>query len=389
MARFPQRGVLVVANALPKWAPLLPKAAALISEAGGTASHLASVAREYGVPALFGMQGIISLLREREQPHPQLTVDARKGIVYLGALPAGFPILKLRSTVADSPQRRRLKAVADIILPLNLLDPEAEEFSPAGCRTLHDITRFCHEKSVESLFYTQREGRGDDDPPGKQLKAGVKLKYWLVDMGGGFSEPVRTPYVDIQHICSLPMLALWNGMTSIPWAGPPAPDGRGFLSVVARSASNPELDPLAANSMTEKNYFLISRTFCNLQTRIGYHFCTVEAEAGEVEHANYASFHFKGGAASLDRRALRVRLMADILQEHGFAASAQRDALFAHAENASQKDILDKTRILGYLLIHKRQVDMVMRNATMVSSLNKKLRDDIHRLLKMPFQAPR
>ena len=388
MARFPQGGVLVVGSALPKWAPLLNKASALISEAGGTASHLASVAREYGVPALFGMQGIITLLREQAQPSPQLTVDARKGIVYLGAPPSNFSMPKRRSLVLDSPLRRHLKNVTDLVLPLNLLDPEAQEFSPAGCRTLHDITRFCHEKSVESLFASQREGHGEADPPGKQLKAGAKLKYWLVDMGGGFSESIHTPYVDIQHIRSLPMLALWNGMTSIPWAGPPAPDGRGFLSVVARSASNPELDPLAANTMTEKNYFLISRTFCNLQTRIGYHFCTVEAEASVEDHANYASFHFKGGAASLDRRALRVRFMADILQEHGFAASAQRDALFAHVEDAPQKDILAKTRILGYLLIHTRQVDMVMRNAAMVANLNKKLRDDIHKLLKMPFQVP-
>jgi pyruvate,water dikinase len=368
MARFPERGVLVVGNALPKWAPLLSRAGALISEAGGAASHLASVAREYEVPALFGMQGIIALLRERDDPCPQLTVDARKGVVHLGALSADFSILKRSSAEADSPLRRPLKAAVDIVLPLNLLDPEAEDFSPDGCRTLHDILRFCHEKSVERLFDARNEGHGEDRPPGKQLKAGAKLKYWLIDMGGGFSEPVHTPHVDIGHIRSLPMLALWDGMTGIPWAGPPAPDGRGFLSVVARSASNPELEPLAANSMAEKNYFLISRTFCTLQTRIGYHFCTVEAEAGEEDHANYASFHFKGGAASSDRRALRVRFMADILQEHGFAASAQGDALYAHVENAPQKDILDKTRILGYLLVHTRQVDMVMRNAAMVSS---------------------
>jgi pyruvate,water dikinase len=374
-------------KALPKWAPLLHKASALLSEAGGAASHLASVTREYGVPALFGLQELTTRLREQE-PHTQLTVDARKGIVYLGCPPAGFAVRKMGGTVVDSPLRRRLKAVTDRVLPLNLLDPEAKEFSPGGCRTLHDITRFCHEKSVASLFSTQREGRGEDEPPGKQLKAGVKLKYWLIDMGGGFSEPIHTPHVDIRHIRSLPMLALWNGMTSIPWAGPPAPDGRGFLSVVARSASNPELEPLAPNSMTEKNYFLISGSFCTLQTRIGYHFCTVEAEAGAVDHANYASFHFKGGAASRDRRALRVRLMADILQEHGFTASAQNDALFAHAEDASQKDILDKTRILGYLLIHTRQMDMVMRNTAMVSQLNKKFRDDIHTLLNMPFQVP-
>ncbi len=383
MARFPTGGVLVVRHALPKWAPLLNKAGALISEAGGTASHLAGVAREYGVPALFGMRGVIELLGAGEDPNPLVTVDARNGNVLLGGLP-GFR--RVRRAVGRS-LPPALKAAADMVLPLTLLDPEADNFSPAGCRTLHDITRFCHEKSVAAMFDTQLEGRGDQ-PPGKQLKAGVKLKYWLVDMGGAFAGNITTPYVDIRDIRSLPMLALWNGMSAIPWAGPPATDGKGFLSVVARSASNPELDPLAANSMAERNYFLLSRTFCNLQTRIGYHFCTVEAEAGETDHANYASFHFKGGAASMDRRALRVRLMADILQEHGFTANAQRDALFAHAENASQQDILEKTRILGYLLIHTRQVDMIMRNPGMVAGLNKKLRDDIRRLQSMPLQLP-
>ena len=385
MARFPKGGVLVVGHALPKWAPLLNKASALLSGMGGTASHLASVAREYDLPAIFGLPGAVEYLQAQKDLRPILTVDARKALVYLGSPPGGIVRAQKRPQLMDSPLRHSLKATADIILPLNLLDPEARDFSPAGCHTLHDITRFCHEKSVETMFDTQRGGRGRDEPPGKQLKAGVKLKYWLVDMGGGFSQEITTAHVELRDIRSLPMLALWNGMTSIAWAGPPAPDGRGFLTVLARSASNPELDPLVANSMAEKNYFLVSRSFCNLQTRIGYHFCTVEVEAGEVDHANYASFQFKGGAASRDRRALRVRLMADILQEYGFTANAEGDALFAHAEGASRQDTLDKTRIMGYLLIHTRQIDMVMRNAPMVSSLNKKLRDDIANLLKNPF----
>jgi pyruvate,water dikinase len=389
MARFPSGGVLVVGHALPKWAPLLSKAAALIGETGGTTGHLAGVAREYGLPALVGMRGIISVLREQADPHPPITVDARGRAVYLG-IPPDAPIRPAGGAdAARGPLPPSLKAVTDIILPLHLLDPGAEDFSPAGCRTLHDITRFCHEKSVEAMFETQQGRGGKRKPPGKQLKAGAKLKYWLLDMGGGFADGVTTLFVDIRQIRSLPMLALWNGMTAVPWAGPPAPDGRGFLTVLARSISNPELDPLMANSMAERNYFLVSRSFCNLQTRIGYHFCTAEAEAGETEHANYASFHFKGGAASMDRRALRVRLMADILQEHGFAASVRKDALFAHAEGAAQKDILDKTRILGYLLIHTRQVDMIMRNAGMVAELNAKLRADIRALLAAPLRLPK
>lgn len=59
---------------------------------------------------------------------------------------------------------------------------------------------------------------------GKQLRVGVKLQYWLVDMGGGFTEPVTGPVVELEQIASLPMLALWDGHGRRALAGrrPPA-----------------------------------------------------------------------------------------------------------------------------------------------------------------------
>lgn len=70
-----------------------------------------------------------------------------------------------------SPVRQRLATLAELMIPLNLLDPDAPEFALGHCRTLHDITRFCHKKSVRIMF---DQSQGVDQRMGKQLRAGVK-----------------------------------------------------------------------------------------------------------------------------------------------------------------------------------------------------------------------
>ncbi|MTJ92377.1 MAG: phosphoenolpyruvate synthase [Desulfovibrio sp.] len=379
MLSFPKGGILVVERALPRWAPLLSRAAGMVSETGGMAGHLASVAREYRLPAVFSLPNACNLLDDAGEA----TLDAGHCAVFEGLNPQlAAQVPEPPNLMEGSPVHQRLDALARLMVPLNLLDPESPQFAPEHCQTLHDITRFCHEKSVQLMF---DDGSDVNQRMGKQLKAGVKLQYWIVDMGGGFRRHVGGRVVDIADISSTPMLALWDGMVAIPWAGPPAASASGFMTVMIESTMNPDLESTAPNAMSNKNFFIISDNYMILQARYGYHFCTVESLAGANNHENFVSFQFKGGAADRQRRRLRARMVADLLEQHGFRADVKDDSLFAVAENFPAADILQKTRMIGYLLIHTRQVDMIMLEQERATAMKNKLGGDMASLLERPL----
>ena len=371
MLSFPKGGILVVERAHPRWAPLLPRAAGMISETGGMAGHLASVAREYGLPALFSLPGACALL----EGAGVATLDASRAVVLRGEYPELLEAhAPPRNLMQGSPVQETLRAVAALMTPLHLLNPEAPDFAPASCRTFHDITRFCHEKAVELMF----GGNADvDQRAGRQLRAGVKLQYWVVDMDDGFSRPVTGPVVDLEDIACEPMRALWRGMTAVPWAGPPSSGAAGFMSVVFESAMNKDLESTAPAVMAEKNFFIISSKYMILQARYGYHFCTVECLAGDNRHENFVSFQFKGGAADARRRERPARLIAELLEAEGFRVDVRKDALFAVAEGYGKEETLVRVRILGYLLIHTRQIDTIMLEEARVAAYRAKFERDI------------
>lgn len=382
MLSFPKGGILVVERALPRWAPLLSRASGLVSEAGGMAGHLASVAREYRLPALFSLPDARLLLDNTGE----VTLDAARCAVFAGRQPQLVSSeAEPPNLMAGSPVHQRLQALSQLMVPLNLLHPDAPEFAPAYCRTLHDITRFCHEKSVRLMF--EEEEAGVSRRMGKQLRAGAKLQYWIVDMGGGFKRRVPGPVVDLDIIASAPMLALWDGMVAVPWAGPPAASASGFMTVMLESAMNPELESTAPNTMANKNFFIISDNYMILQARYGYHFCTVESLAGEESHENFVSFQFKGGAADRKRRQLRARMVADLLEHHGFRADVKDDSVFAVAEGYDATETLMRTRLLGYLLIHTRQVDMIMLDTERAKALKDKMAADMEGMKGRPLKG--
>ncbi|HWQ41149.1 MAG TPA: PEP-utilizing enzyme [Desulfosporosinus sp.] len=74
-----QGEVLVAPSTDPGWTPLFLKASGIIMETGGFLSHGAIVAREYGIPAVVNIPGVMKLIKNGDS----VVVDDDEGKVYL------------------------------------------------------------------------------------------------------------------------------------------------------------------------------------------------------------------------------------------------------------------------------------------------------------------
>ncbi|MEW6186675.1 MAG: PEP/pyruvate-binding domain-containing protein, partial [Thermodesulfobacteriota bacterium] len=296
LIRFPEGGVLVARHSSPQYVMVMKRARAIVTDMGSATGHMASLAREFGVPTILDAKEATALIPEGEE----ITVDAYSGRVYQGRVE---PLLAFQKTVqspmTDTPVYQTLRRVADWIVPLHLLDPKAPSFAPEHCRTLHDIGRLVHERSYTEMFQLSDLVSGKEGFAFK-LEARIPLDLHVIDLGEGLltskAEEVLKK-VRVEHVASLPFKALLRGMTHEAFQNPqvrPVSLG-GFLSVMREQMLAP---PQAGNErFGERSYAIISDNYLNFSSRVGYHYSVLDAYCGSETNMNYITFSFKGGAA--------------------------------------------------------------------------------------------
>jgi pyruvate,water dikinase len=370
---FAKGEVLVVERPLPRWAPLLRRANALVACEGGIAGHLATVAREYKIPALLGLGPINGRLADGDE----VTVDATRLAVFPGILSELIASRAAPVHTVASPVSRILESVLRLLTPLNLPDSGEPGFTADACHTLHDLLRYCHQRGVEAMF---RAGHNEDlsSPTARQLHYGRPMQWLILDLGGGTRKPEDERYVKPEEIICPAWQALWEGMLAVPWEGPPV-SASGLGSVIAQASMRPDAAS-GGPAHREGNYFLLAEDYLHLQSKIGIHFAGVEVLAGPDREENFITFVFQGGGADLARQNTRLELMGEFLEKRGFSIEIRAGAARAHLEGPSQTEALTRLRALGYLLMHLRQLDIAMGDPALIAHYREKLCEDLKRI---------
>jgi pyruvate,water dikinase len=332
---------------------IFPRIAGLVAEWGNPAGHAAALLREFKVPSVFQMTGAFEKLTNGDP----VSLDAVQSHLYPGIL---WPASRMEPAIAERYGGKRGDPIARRLLTLNLLDPSAANFRPAGCESAHDILRYCHEKAIGAMFAVNDDELERGAQGGRQLATPLPFNVQVMDLGGGMApaDP-SSRKVKPEEILSRPFHALWKGIShpKVTWTREMPARISDLASVLANSIT-PQNGSMRA--LGDQSYLLVADEYMNFNTRLAYHYSLVDACLCDVVGNNYISFRFEGGGATLQRRGLRACFLERCLLRYGFQVDRRGDLVNAWFRKAPADQTEERLDILGRLLACTSQLDMYM-----------------------------
>jgi pyruvate,water dikinase len=284
-------------------------------------------------------------------------------------------------SMEDVYEYRKKRYVLRYISPLNLVDPLVDNFAVKGCKTIHDIVRFIHEKSVAELINNARhENSKLNRRFAVKLELPIPAGIVIIDIGGGLNltgspddtppgnflrhRPKKLKSATPEEITSLPLKAIIKGMmhTDAWHSDVVSFKAADLVTSIMRTSD------IASGNMNNSiyNVAVASKDYVNLNLRFGYHFTIVDCFCSENAKNNHIYFRFVGGATDIVKRSRRVRLLADILKGYGFNTSIKGDLLIGRLANIGRDEMIEILERLGLLIVYARQLDALLRDDSSV-----------------------
>jgi len=355
--QFPVGAIAVARFPSPQLSPIVWRAAAMITEIGGPTGHLATIAREYRTPALFGTGDATKLLSEGAE----VTVDVENKQVYQGIIEG---LVRLHAAEKDdyraSQELRILRRILRWVAPITLSDPTSAGFKAENCNTFHDILRFAHEKAIDALIHFHADQSGSQEELSRPVLLPIPLKLRVIDLGAGIKpEAPQKGAISMEMLNSRPLNAILQGfLKDDQGSKESAPLGfRDILSGISKP-----LALLTGPTYPGDNLGIIAEHYCNLCLRLGYHLNVVDAYISPDPDNNYIYFRFAGGMAEKAKREWRARLISAILSGLYFKVERTGDLVIAKARNLDIPRMEWVLGRLGELISFTRQLDVRMRD---------------------------
>jgi pyruvate,water dikinase len=353
IVKAPEGAVVFIRKPVPEIVEVFPRIAGLVAEWGNLTGHAAALLREFRIPSVFHMSGAFERLTDGQL----VSLDAVQPAVYPGV---HWPARRREAALTERYHVRRSDPIWQRLLTLNLLDPAADNFRPSGCRSAHDILRYCHENAIGAMFAVNDVEMEQGVGCARHLTTPLPLNILVMDLGGGVAAGAPADAVAPSEIVSRPFQALWKGLSypGVTWTRETMPAHISDLASVLASSFTPQSG--AMRPLGEKSYLLVADEYMNLNSRLAYHYSLVDACLSDIPGNTYISFRFEGGGASRDRRSLRACFIERCLRHHGFQVDRRGDLVNAWYRKAPVGQIEERLDMLGRLMACSSQLDMFM-----------------------------
>lgn len=355
LSTVPEGAIVLVDHPRPELASILPRIAALLVMEGNPVGHLATLVREFSVPCIFRLGKNAKILSGRHI----LSVNATKRTVFAGVRWPGIRERVMARIAAGNRHQKKSGPLYDLVLGLNLLDPDASSFKAKSCRSVHDTLRFMHEMSVRSMFgFGDKQSRGWNKKA-RKLETGLPVKFQLIDLDQSVPENLKK--VSPENVGSIPFKALWRGIADkrLFWPDRWEREMRGMPSDFKETVLGGTRGPRRAS---DKNYAIVAKDYMNLNARFAYHYAMVDAMVGPGTEHNHVHFRFRGGGAADENRKRRAGFLERVLRESGFGVDRSEDLVTAWYRRYPRKDSENALECLGRLIVCARQLDAMLKS---------------------------
>lgn len=361
-ATIPEDTVLVARYSSPALAELASSASAVITDFGAPTSHLATITREMKIPSVMDTGNATEILKDGME----ITVDAEENIIYQGKIEEliRYEVMK-NNALEDTPEFYILSRMLRHISPLHMKNPQHSRFKARFCTTYHDIIRFAHEKAVLYFFDGHELVSSKNANYVRPLELDVPIDLRVIDIGKGLL-PVRGG----EKVCRMSDLNC-DGLTALiqglqmPGAWSTDAAGMDFESFMS-SMTRYSLVNESLSRGPRPNLAIISNTYLNVNLHLGYHFNQVDSYVSDTRNDNYIYFRFAGGVTDTARRERRAEMISIILKKHDFLVDTKRDFVVARLKKFDRPMMLERLKMIGYLIGFSRQMDVRMKDDSMI-----------------------